>query len=139
MIQETPGDLKLRAFYAEAEVELTRIASKHGLSLPKGHARVDVPMLHWRLSVYDGSPEAYWDALWRLNAQTLGLGLSIEPGDVVLDQEGRTWTLLGLDPSGVNLPVRLQDVSGEQSMATLEAASMFQLLVKKDRGPIETG
>lgn len=139
MIQETPDDQRLRAFYAEAELELSRIAAKHGLSLPKGHACVDYPMLHWRLSVYEGSAQAYWEALWRLNAQALGLGLVIEPGDVVLDQEGRTWTLLGLDPSGLNFPVRLEDVSGEQSMATLEAATMFQLLVKKEKGGVEVG
>lgn len=137
MIEVPSSDNRLRAFYAEAELELQNIAKKHGLSLPKGHACIDFPILHWRLSVYDGSPEAYWEAIWRLNAQALGLGLVIEPGDVVLDQEGRTWTLMGLDPSGVNFPVRLKDTSGEQSMATLEAASMFQLLVKKDRGVLE--
>lgn len=137
MIEATDRSAKLSAFYAEAEVELAKIADKHGLSMPPGHAFMDFPILHWRLSVYDGSPEACWEALWRLHAQALGLGLAIEPGDVVLDQEGRTWTLLGLDPSGLSLPVRLRDNAGEQSMATLEAASLFQLLVKKDKGPPE--
>lgn len=132
MIENLASEAKLRAFYEEAELELMNIASKHGLSLPQGHACIDFPMLHWRLSVYDGSPEAYWAAIWGLNAQSLGLGLAIEPGDLVLDQEGRSWTLLGLDPSGVNFPVRLLDNAGKQSMATIEAATMFQLLIKKE-------
>lgn len=132
MIDEHKVDARLQAFYMEAEAELVKIAHKHGLVMPEGHAQLDYPMLHWRLSVYASSPEACWGALWQMNAQTLGLGLVIEPGDLVLDQEGRTWTLLGLDPSGVNLPVRLADSNGNQSMATLEAASMFQLLVKRE-------
>lgn len=133
MTDNQAGTSRLKAFYSEAQHELSRLAEKYGLSLPEGHAFIDPPILHWRVSAYDGSPQSCWEALWRLNAQGLGLGVDIEPGDLVLDQEGRTWTLLGLDPSGLGLPVRLMDNSGAQSMATIKAASLFQLLVKREK------
>lgn len=128
---------KLEAFYADALSALGVIADKHGLNLPLGHACLEDGILHWRLSVYAQDPKQYWEHTWQANAQALGLGLLIEPGDVVLDQEGRSWTLLGLDPSAVNYPVRLLGATGEHHMASIEAATMFQLLVKRENQPTD--
>lgn len=126
---------RLSAFYADAERELQEVARRHGVVMPQGHALIEPGILHWRLSAYADSPEASWASIWSVNAQSLGLGLEIEPGDIVLDQEGRSWTLLGLDPSGNDFPVRLVDSMGQQYMASLQAAGMFQLLVKKEKQP----
>lgn len=123
---------KLVEFYSEAAEKLAEIAEKHGMFVPEGHACIDENGLHWRLSVFSDEPAVIWARLWSQNAKALGFGTEIEPGDVVLDQEGRSWTLLGLDPGGMNFPVRLLGASGKHSMASVEAATLFQLLVKKE-------
>lgn len=123
----------LAAFYREAQASIAKLAEQHGVWLPEGHACIEEKVLHWRLSAYAEVPEHYWEALWHAHAQALGLGTVIEPGDVVIDQEGRTWTLLGLDPSSIHFPVRLKDVSGSHLLAPVEAAQLFQLIVKKEK------
>jgi hypothetical protein len=123
----------LEAFYRDAQLSLAKLAEQYGLFLPQGHACIEASALHWRLTAYAETPEQHWEGLWRQHAQALGLGTAIEPGDVVIDQEGRTWTLLGLDPSASNFPVRLKPVAGPDALASLEAAGMFQLLVKRDK------
>ncbi len=121
---------RLTAFYHEAEEVLTALAEKHEVWLPQGHASRETGLLHWRLSVYEENPASNWAKNWALHASALGVGAAIEPGDIVLDQEGRTWTLLGLDVSSPDAPVRLRDAKGQDYMAPIGGAVEFQVLAK---------
>lgn len=124
--------VRLSLFYAEAQAALAALATSHHLRLPEGHAALEPTALHWRLSVYVDSPQAYWADLWFAQASRLGLGIVIEPNDTVIDQEGRIWTLLGLDPTSPAFPVRLMDADGVQHMASIESAQLFQLIKKAE-------
>lgn len=141
MTMDEPQVSALQAFHEEAELALKELATKHGLVLPTGHVAMESSVLHWRLSVHAGSPEKYWADLWLEHATKLGLGILIEPGDQVLDQEGRSWKLLGLDPSAIAYPVRLIDMAGVEFMASIEAAQVFQVIRKAqvDLDSAETG
>lgn len=135
MTQDTPKVISLQAFYEEAKLALAEVATKHGVVIPTGHVAMEASVLHWRLSVHADSPEKYWADLWIAHATKLGLGILIEPGDMVLDQEGRSWTLLGLDPAAIAYPVRLVDMAGVGHMASIEAAQLFQVIKKARAEP----
>jgi hypothetical protein len=131
----------LSAFYEEAQAALAALATAHGVYLPAGHAALESTVLHWRLTVHATPEHQYWAELWFAQATRLGLGIVIEPNDVVIDQEGRIWTLLGLDPSSPAHPVRLMDADGVQHMASIESAQLFQLIKKAavDADPLVEG
>ena len=130
MEQKSSKVINLQAFYEDAQLALAELATTHGVVIPPGHVALEASVLHWRLSVHADSPEKYWADLWISHATKLGLGILIEPGDMVLDQEGRSWTLLGLDPSANAYPVRLLDMAGAGHMASIEAAQLFQVIRK---------
>ncbi len=120
----------LSAFYEEAQAALAALATRHGVHLPDGHAALEPTVLHWRLTVHATPAHLYWAELWFAQATRLGLGIIIEPNDMIIDQEGRIWTLLGLDPTSPAYPVRLEDADGVQHMASIESAQLFQLIKK---------
>lgn len=130
---------RFAAFYAEAEAAIKEIANRYELDLPQGHAVIEEGALHWRLTAYGRAAVEVWARNWMTYSSTLGLGLAIEPGDIVIDQQGRTWTLLGLDVSAPEAPVRLLDDHNGHYLAPLSTASNLQLLVKKSQNLMETG
>jgi hypothetical protein len=125
---------QLARFQAQASKVLQQLAQAHGLSMPPGHACLEEGVLHWRISIHCQEPESYWANLWFQQAPALGLGYRIEPGDKVVDQQGRVWVLLGLDPSAGDYPVRLQDETGLHRMASIEAAKLMQTVKSEKSG-----
>lgn len=123
---------RLTSFYAEAEAAISDLAKRYDLDLPEGHAVVEDDILHWRVTVYESSATEVWARNWLSYSSSLGLGTAIEPGDIVIDQQGRTWTLLGLDVSVPDAPVRLMDDHNGQYLAPVSVAKSLQLLVKKN-------
>lgn len=122
----------LSRFYQDAKEMLEGLAEQHGLSIPEGHATIESGTMHWRLSIHEDHELEYWSNAWHGAVQRLCLGTLISPGDLVADPEGRTWTLLGLDPSSHELPVRLCDASGGHHMAPVSCVKNLQLLVRKE-------
>lgn len=126
---------RLTAFYTEAQAALAALATYYRLHLPEGHVGMEQKGLHWRFTVYVDPPEAYWADQWNAHATRLGFGIVIEPHDVIIDQEGHIWTLLGLDPTAPMYPVRLKNAEGLHHMASVESAQLFQLIRKAAAEP----
>lgn len=126
MSQEKSQQQLLAEFYAQAQDTLEKLAEAHGLEAPKGAATIESGCLHWRLSVYAEPSHDYWARIWSEHASTLGLPSSVQPGDSVVDQQGMEWRLLGLDPVGGTLPVRVCDSVGKMSFISLAQAELLQ-------------
>lgn len=117
---------RMSLFYSEAEAAIRALSVKHGLHFPAGHATVDRGVLHVRLSIHEHEPGLYWEMQWVDNKEALDLGDDIRPGDSVVDQEGRQWVLLGLDPASERFPVRLESKQGDHVMISIPTMKTLQ-------------
>jgi len=126
MTAEKGQQQSLAAFYAQAQDMLEKLAISHGLEAPKGAATIESGCLHWRLGVYAEASLDYWQRQWDEHFQVLDLPGAVKPGDKVIDQDGDEWTLLGLDPTGGEKPVRLTGLRGKDSFMSLELAQLLQ-------------
>lgn len=126
MTAEKSQQQSLATFYAQAQEMLEKLAISHGLEVPKGAATIESGCLHWRLSVYAEASLEYWKRQWEDHFQNLDLPLTVKPGDKVIDQDGNEWTLLGLDPTGGEKPVRVSGLRGKDSFLSLALAQLLQ-------------
>ncbi|MDT8924932.1 hypothetical protein RBE51_19270 [Pseudomonas taiwanensis] len=126
MSKDRRNQNKLGLFYEEAQQALCELAERHGVEIPKGMATIEGQCLHWRLSVYADSGKQYWGELWRSKVELLGLPTHILPGDDVIDPDGESWQLLGLDPMSEQLPVRLKNPMGVDHFCSIGQAQMLQ-------------
>lgn len=116
----------LGEFYTQAQEALESLAKRFGLELPKGAATIESSCLHWRLSAYAEPAEDYWRRQWRDHAAELDLPGELKPPCRVIDQEGAEWRLLGLDPLGGLMPIRLQAEDGAESFLSVAQGQLLQ-------------
>jgi hypothetical protein len=126
MTNERRNQHKLGQFYEEAQQALAAIAERHGVDIPKGIATIEGQCLHWRISAYAHSSKEYWADLWDQKTGLLGLPTHIQAGDDVIDPDGETWVLLGLDPLSEHLPIRLSNAAGLDHFCTVNQAQLLQ-------------
>jgi hypothetical protein len=119
---------RLARFYEEAQEAILSLAQVHGVDVPKGVATIEGQCLHWRLSAYATTGRDYWSALWENMVDKLGLPSHIHPGDAVIDPDGETWQLLGLDPMAKDMPVRLASEAGLDFFCSVEQARLLQVI-----------
>lgn len=112
----------LTSFYEEAYLTLRALAEKHSVHIAEGHATKRDQAVHWLVSFYEQDPEIFWEFEWNSHKDIAGLNTELNPGDKVVDQNGKMWILLGLDITGGHFPVRIKSEDGQHYMVSIEAS-----------------
>ncbi|MHD0644617.1 hypothetical protein ACYPKM_03120 [Pseudomonas aeruginosa] len=123
---ELPAVQLLNTYFSRLRDEAVKLQAELGLLHLDDAALVEEGIAHIRFAAYTSDPKEFWATNWRENAESLELPKEVNPGEPVVDQEGRRWVLQGLDPLSETYPVRLVDANGRVLLAPLEAARGFQ-------------